>query len=328
MATQLKKTVKPSGGDYTSLEACMNANEKDLVAADQYFDVEIDGDWSGGADTTNCTIHNYTTDAMHYINIYTTAAARHAGVWNDSKYRKTTGGGGQLINEQAINYVSIKGIQFDAQGGYAIFIGNSGTNITIAYNIIKNASYDSTTPGISLNYYGPHFIYNNIIYECGKGISSPGQFAINGIVVFNNTVADCVTAGIDFQATQYSSPKPLLKNNLVQNSVTNFPNPTGLDPASNYNASSDTTSTGGANDRTSQTFTFKDAANKDYHLASTDAGARNYGVSDPGSGLFSDDIDGETRSGSWDIGADEYVAAGGSALKFRRGFSTRAGTRC
>ena len=40
MATQLLKTVKPSGGDYTSLEACMNANEQDLTAADKYFDVE------------------------------------------------------------------------------------------------------------------------------------------------------------------------------------------------------------------------------------------------------------------------------------------------
>jgi len=29
MAEFLKKTVKPSGGDYTSLEACMNANEQD-----------------------------------------------------------------------------------------------------------------------------------------------------------------------------------------------------------------------------------------------------------------------------------------------------------
>ena len=42
MATRLYKTVKPSGGDYASLEACLNANEKNLVTADQYFDVEID----------------------------------------------------------------------------------------------------------------------------------------------------------------------------------------------------------------------------------------------------------------------------------------------
>src|SRR3990167_2105406 len=84
-ATQLLKTVKPSGGDYTSLEACMNANEQDLVTADKYFDVEIDGTWSS-ADTTAVTIENYTTDATHYINIYTTATARHLGAWATNYY--------------------------------------------------------------------------------------------------------------------------------------------------------------------------------------------------------------------------------------------------
>src|SRR3990167_4525241 len=83
--TQLKKTVMPSGGDYTSLEACMNANEQNLVTADQYFDVEIDGTWSS-ADTTAVTIENYTTDATHYINIYTTSAARHTGKASGNRY--------------------------------------------------------------------------------------------------------------------------------------------------------------------------------------------------------------------------------------------------
>jgi len=42
MAEFLKKTVKPADGDYTSLEACMNANEQDLTG-DGWFTVEIDG---------------------------------------------------------------------------------------------------------------------------------------------------------------------------------------------------------------------------------------------------------------------------------------------
>jgi hypothetical protein len=44
----------------------------------------------------------------------------------------------------------------------------------------------------------------------------------------------------------------------------------------------------------------------DYHLAAGDAGAKDHGVSDPGSSLFSDDIGGQTRAAAWDIGADEY----------------------
>ena len=74
MASRLYKTVKPSGGDYTTLSACVNANEKDLTSSDEYFDIEIDGDWtSTGADTTNVLFDTYTTDATRYINVYTTA---------------------------------------------------------------------------------------------------------------------------------------------------------------------------------------------------------------------------------------------------------------
>jgi hypothetical protein len=35
------------------------------------------------------------------------------------------------------------------------------------------------------------------------------------------------------------------------------------------------------------------------------------GSDDPGAGLYSDDITGTARTSTWDIGADEYVAAGG-----------------
>jgi hypothetical protein len=73
----------------------------------------------------------------------------------------------------------------------------------------------------------------------------------------------------------------------------------------NYAQRPVTFAAGGTGNRFSQTFTFAGAGN--YHLASTDAGARGYGVSNPGSGLYSDDIDGQTRSAPWDIGADQYV---------------------
>ncbi len=62
-----------------------------------------------------------------------------------------------------------------------------------------------------------------------------------------------------------------------------------------------------------QTFTFVNAAGRDLHLAGTDAGARNFGLSL--AGVFTDDFDGATRPGEsvWDIGADEFgsVPVGG-----------------
>ncbi|HEU6436578.1 MAG TPA: hypothetical protein VE028_03940 [Nitratidesulfovibrio sp.] len=57
------------------------------------------------------------------------------------------------------------------------------------------------------------------------------------------------------------------------------------------------------------TVQFKDAANKDFHLAETDTVARGAGVNLTSSGITTD-IDGQTRpaTGAWDIGADQYVA--------------------
>ena len=94
----------------------------------------------------------------------------------------------------------------------------------------------------------------------------------------------------------------------------------GLNSASGYAqitcdnvASADATATlgTGSNNRINQTFSFVDAAMKDFHLAATDTGALTYGTdlsADPNY-PFSTDIDGEARphGASWDIGFDEYT---------------------
>lgn len=67
---------------------------------------------------------------------------------------------------------------------------------------------------------------------------------------------------------------------------------------------------GGSGHRSSQTPTFANRAGDDYHLASSDAACKDYGTNLSGDGGYpiSVDIDNVTRSGSWDIGCDEYTA--------------------
>ena len=65
----------------------------------------------------------------------------------------------------------------------------------------------------------------------------------------------------------------------------------------------------GAGNVISKTLTFANAAGLDYHLASTDTDAIDAGTSL--AATFDDDIDFTVRGASWDIGFDEYVAAGG-----------------
>jgi hypothetical protein len=53
------------------------------------------------------------------------------------------------------------------------------------------------------------------------------------------------------------------------------------------------------------------SASNNYHLSSFDTAAKDAGVNLSGDVNlpFNTDIDGQTRSGTWDIGADEYVVS-------------------
>ncbi len=59
---------------------------------------------------------------------------------------------------------------------------------------------------------------------------------------------------------------------------------------------------------------FVDAANGDFTLL-VGSGLKDTGINDPGSGLFSVDIDGDTYViDSWPVGVDQFMAVGGAAL--------------
>src|SRR3990167_873473 len=105
MATIVTSTIKPSGGDYTSLSAWEAAKQSDIVTADQIQQAEC----YSMSDTTAVVIDGWTTDATRYIKVYTPISERHDGKWNTGKYRldETTGSG--IKNNE--NYVRIDGIQ-------------------------------------------------------------------------------------------------------------------------------------------------------------------------------------------------------------------------
>jgi hypothetical protein len=295
-ATQLKKTVCPSGCDYTSLESCMNANEQNLVTADKYFDVEISGTWSS-ADTTAITVHNYTTDATRYINIYTTGSARHQGVFSTSKYYLT----GRIT--VANQYVTINGLQssYTIGGNYAgafYFSTGSGNN-TIAFNIIRFTGNYSLSGGLYIDAGTNHFVINNIIYATTNGHSNCvyGGFT-SGSYFYGNTF---------FNAGKGMQSGSLAKNNIAYNNTTDFAGT--YNAASTNNLSKDATAPAYGTYYRNKTLTFTNTSSttEDLHLISTDTDAIDKGADL--SGTFTTDIDGTTRTGTWDIGADEYVSA-------------------
>ena len=294
MAQFLYKTVKPSGGDYTSLEACMNANEQNLTG-DGWFDVEIDGTWSS-ADTTAVTIHNYTTTASDYINIYTTSTARHDGIANGVGYHLSQNG--YLIDTltNSVNNVTIDGLKITAGGDtYRSAIFSVGSSVVIKNNLIPS------THGKGMNFLhaGDTTIYNNFICESDTDAIYCYGWAL--FKIYNNTCKRNISyGGGGLTAAAKNNYAASYIGTYVDGFTTNAAADTTGDPAGLDNIAFDTS-----------TFVNVTAGTEDLHIK---VGCSLIDVGTDLSAIFTTDIDGVTRSGTWDIGADEYVAAGGENI--------------
>jgi hypothetical protein len=327
-ATQLKKTVCPSGCDYTALETCMNANEQNLVTADQYFDVEISGEWSS-ADSTAVTIHNYTTDATRYINIYTTGDARHEGVWDSGKYiLHKTGNAHQFSSSNSTElHMIVDGLQIynnssgDVYSCMLLNIAKTASKVVIKNNILKGGT-GTRIQGIrtlSNDGYASHYIFNNIIY------GFTGDHADTKAINYSRGY------GYIYSNTVYGSKKGIIvedgggasnviaKNNISYNNGTDYSGTFSAN--STHNLSKDTTAPALNTYYVSKTLSFVSTTGglEDLHLASTDTDAIDHGSSTSGESAplnFTTDIDGVTRSGTWDIGADEFASTGAPSQIF------------
>ncbi len=298
---------------YTSLAAWEAAYgglpNGDLVSQDKIAVARIEGTWTQ-ADTARVSISGWTTDADHYIRIYTAPEARHNGTAG-SGYRLVSTESGTLFYA-TVAYLRVEGLEFYAASTYtgAVVYLRPNTaagvgEIHLSHNIIHgNRSY--TGYGVS-NYdcRGVVKVWNNIIYDVGVSGSTAGIGSGEGTVyAYNNTIVDIV-GGFALRSDNGSI---LARNNLTDAPGDDFRGTfaAGCD----FNASTDATAPG-LHSRRNQTFTFVNRAGKNFHLAESDTGARNYGLDlsgDPHLAL-TNDIDGQTRSGGWDIGADETGGA-------------------
>ena len=304
-ASLLKKTVKPSGqgGDYTSVQACLTANAKDLTSTDEYLEIEISGTWSS-ADGERYVFTGFTVDATRYIHIYTIGDARHEGVFSTSKYyisNNTYATQGTLPAFTIIDGIQIKET-LASYGGFKVSNGGTIKNC-IFYNsagggvaIDTNSAQHTTT---SAN------IYNNIIYGFASGIIG-FYFGDDIFTIYNNTVYGCSTQGIRTYTTS------IYKNNISYNNSTDYTFLSGAGTHSN-NLAKDTSSPDNTYDSSTLTFTSTTGGSENFHLVSADTDAIDNGADL--SGVFTDDIDGVTRGATWDIGADEFVSVA-TTLRF------------
>ena len=323
-------TAALSGGScaYQSLFAWEAAEAQDLT--DGGGDVMVvHCATSGTADTTAVVVDGFTTSSSYYVDIVAGAGHDAGPSWDAAKYRLecTTATTVYALTIQDVD-VNVRNIQIgtDCSGSWqsqsrAIYF-NIAASTEIEGCLIRGtqtSGANNTWQGI-VGPWGAATIdvFNCVIYWDDGGNADGGT--TTGVIlpsqaglttnIYNCTVSDMGTA-INVGANAASTTT--MFNTILNNNSTGV---TGdMAAASDYNAT-DLVAIGystpaGVNDRLSQAFTYEGEAGFDFRLTSGDEGAKDFGVSDPGSGLYSDDMLGNARAGSWDIGAFEFQ--GGAA---------------
>lgn len=292
MPTVSTVTVKSSGGDYTSLAGAEAGEQADLVSADVQLDIEC----YAFEDTTRCDFDGWTTDATRYIRVFTPTAERHNGAWDTSAYRLVVAANSGLATFE--DYIRIEGLQLSASVTAPFFVGNGlGTSdVRVDSCLITGGQVGVRLGSGTIN------IRNTIIFDCG-GDGVLASFSGPTVNLDNCTIAGCGAYGInnvlgtvaarncyaDGVTDAYSGT--ITKTTCAHSSATVFAGSTASIPHS------------------TDTFVNVTGGSEDYHLA---AGSDLIDAGTDLSGTFTTDIDGETRSGDWDIGADEFPAATGS----------------
>src|SRR3989344_3920460 len=341
-ATEVVGLVRQDCTGYTNCYASLQAWENayggidfgaclpgDLICSDKIAIAQIDGPWNNAitaTDGSGLTISGWKTGANNYIKIYTTAAARHAGKWDATKFRITSTNYFQTI-DIATNHVILDGLQIE---NARIDTGSSSANgvkwttasssvvarVQITNSIIKKTNPYVTSGNIGVNSDANNngtgkkmVLANNVIYGFSRGVDYTTKIN-DEFVAYNNTVYDARNYAFSF--SPWADGDILrLKNNLVASSSAAYAQVsqsswTTFDTASNISPDASSPNSAFRN----KTVSFINVAGENFHLVFGDANAWNTGsiLTSDASFPLSGDIDGDARTSAWDIGADESMS--------------------
>jgi hypothetical protein len=317
MPTTVTRTVAPSGGDETTLNAAVSwfeSNYPNFVTSDIVGEIVIQGDWTSATDTTAVGISSITTDATRYLSIYTTGDARHNGIYGN----KATAYKHEITNDVGILVDEIKYIRIDGLQMKSISTVSVGTDYCIQATYNTSGAADARiSNNICIGVYSGSQSWGGAVF-----VYSANNTGSKGINIWNNIFYDFINGAnanhvIRSHGTASSGSVLNAYNNTFQNSETGLYRTFGTVNSYNNGFSSVTTTysgtVGGKTGDNTTTPSFVNEGGDDFHLQSGDTTWKDQ-TSDQSSGLFTDDIDGETRTGSWDVGADEYVASTGYTM--------------
>jgi hypothetical protein len=295
---EYNRIVDPDSGpgtDYTSLSSWESNEQADLQVSGLNKISRADCTSSSGtADSTAVSVVGWTTTADNYINIVGDTLTQTS--IDTSKYRiEITDDGCFSFRE---DYVRIDSLQFkmtySTSDTYEICVDASEQTATTNDLRISNCIL-ACVPGATVKYNGINCsdadvnikIWNTIIYDFPRrGIQHNGS----DCEIFNCTIEGATSVDGIFA----NSGDIVIKNCAVWNCSDD------IDVAAANSSTLDTNATDdgdGDNPITPSNWAnvFEDWLNHDYRLKSTDTDLKDKGLSDPGSGLFSDDIFGTER---------------------------------
>ena len=297
-----------------------NSDGKDISAETGSNEIWHFACYADGVDTMTeiLWIDHWKSSPRNYVHIFAPVgpdqvgvSQRHAGVWDDSKYRIA------LTNNSVIGIdevaARIEGLQIQLlppttadRAAITTTHDSALLDLEITGNIFRGYGTETSFWAEAMAFPfagpGPVRIANNIIYDFG-GSRGAGIDAITAMryLIYDNTIVDCGW-GIGL-----NDGTVVAKNNLIFGcSEANYQGT--FDSASSNNLSGPTASgVPPTNARSGVTPLFVDVASDDFHLARSDAQARGHAADLSADLAFpvSDDIDGDERGLDWDIGADQ-----------------------
>lgn len=283
--------------DFTSLATWEAATDIDLVTATQSEVLECYDDAASFDD--NVIISGATSDSSFFRIIRSASGQGHDGTSNNGVFFENTSSSRiiqlsenfsqaqDLILQQSINSAS----SFEAvlvTGDNTLCVGliifdnvNSGSGAARGFRILNGDG--------------------NGLIDCLVENGDNDGYLVADV---GNFLYNCMAISNAVEGFNIDSSTTILKNCLSDSNTSSDFSGT-VAAASTTNASSDGTATG-SSPRISQTFTFVNAAGNDYHLATSDVGARNVGtdLAADTTFAFNDDIDFQLFK-IWDIGFDE-----------------------
>lgn len=285
---------------YDSLQDAITGLAKDLDTANEQMIIHLRAT-GGTADTTAASADGFTTSVTDYYTIQVDPADRaNTGIYSTDHYRIELSSSASNALDILDNHVRVYGLQLKPDTGMGLRVANvdAGSAIYLSHLIVQGNA--SSNHGInSVDADSTIYIWDTLVYNITQNFRSAYIIENGTTNIYNSTAVDSYYGYRETGGT-------LALYMALASDCTDDYNGT-IDGDHNASTNADAPGTNAHNVTRGVEFEFVNYAGDNFNIdASFD------GTTDASGGLVTDGIRGNARSGTFDIGMDEYGAAAGS----------------